>query len=132
MVTYLKTPANKAARWLKRSHKPSNKVDLECLQNDDICLSVKDKIQEYLNSNAIPDTTHEIHSYLINALRNGKQQIPKIKKVKYAIPWKQDQELTNLHLERIKIRKLPETEQNKKKLKEITKYFKILNSNKNT
>ena len=124
VVTHLKTPANKAARRFKRPRRVNNKVNMECLQNDEACQNVRDKIADYIEQNTSPTSLDEMHMHLINALKNGKQQLPKMAKIKQTIPWKHDKELANLHSDRITIRKQPDNEQNKAKLKQLRKNIK--------
>ena len=124
VVTHLKTPANKAARRFKRPRRVNNKVNMECLQNDEACQNVRDKIADYIEQNTWPTSLDEMHMHLINALKNGKQQLPKMAKIKQTIPWKHDEVLADLHSDRITIRKQPDNEQNKAKLKQLGKNIK--------
>ena len=65
------TPANKAARRSTR-RVGSPKVNLELLQMTSDNDQAKQAITAYLQENTLPSSLDESHSYIINALQQGK------------------------------------------------------------
>ena len=105
LVTHLKTPCNKAARRFKRKVR-YKKPDLQCIaQNDTAKDNVCTAINDFLENNTCPETLNGTHNFIINALTKGRDKIPKQTLLKSSIPWNQDSDLTDLHNQRIQLRK---------------------------
>ena len=123
VVTYLRTPANKAARTFKRS-KNITRPDLDRLHDQEIHQNTRNEIESFLLNNQLPTELDDMHTHLVQALQSGRNKIPRINKEKQVIPWSQNGELTRLHRDRLIIRKLPSTPTTKAKLRVLNKSFK--------
>ena len=121
VVTKLKTPANKAARWFQRKAK-GNKPNLLLLQDENISSNVQSAINEHLSlNNTHPTTIKEIHTKIIESMKKGRKKIPLQSEPQQNIPWNYDTELTDLITSRRLLRNQKATNNIKMKIKEITK-----------
>ena len=124
VVTILHTPVNKAARSFKRPCKVL-KHNLSLLKNENIHNLASENINTFLSQNFLQlENINDLHQHLVTALEKGKAAIPRQTKIKQIIPWQLDDELTNLHLKRLKLRKLPPTNNNKTIIKNVSKAIK--------
>ena len=123
VVTRLQTPANKAARHFQRKTK-TKKPNLKLLQDETYSQNIRSTISNYFEDNTFPTTINEMHSYIINGLKTGRNEIPVVPDSQQTIPWNLDNELAELILNRKELRKQSDTTNTKAKLKEITKKIK--------
>ena len=127
VITKLQTPANKAARGIRRKLH-IRKPDLQLLYDDQTTKRiVQSTITENLNSNNIyseATNINEMHSNLIDILKKGREKVPSKPKENHTIPWNHDEELAELFSTRKQLRNQKVTNYNQTKIKELTKKIK--------
>ena len=124
VVTIMKTPTNKAARHFVKKNK-TKKPDIRLLQDATIKENVIIAIQNHLDTSSSPSSLEETHCHMIEALVKGKEKVPLIRKQqRQIIPWTTDDELTQLHHNRVELRKQQNQNDIQENLKEIRKKIK--------
>ena len=122
LVTKMRTPTNKSARFIQRKRRKfSSKPNLQLLQLDNTVKSkVLSETQKFLNDNNCPQTLDAIHDHIIEAMDKGRKCIPSMKRNRSnRNHWQQDQILSELYNKRINLKSRQETPPIKQQLKDI-------------
>ena len=121
LVTRLKTPANKVARFHKRKIKPSSHLDFHALNvpeiQDNFCNIVKSEI---ISDFPAAKNTNKMHEKIVTAVIKARESLPKIHKRKITYPWDNTPALKILITQRY------QAKNNKSLVKALTKEIKRL------
>ena len=128
VVTKLVTPANKAARVLKRT-RGAIKPNLQLLQDNleqTTYTNVQNTMAESINSGpTLISENIQLHQYLIDTMMKGRQKIPPKPQQQNTLPWNYDEELSTLITNRKHLRKQANTTFNQNKIKGLNKKIKL-------
>ena len=118
LITYLKTPANKAARYRKYKKKASPKPDINKLKDPDVKNIFKEEMTNQIIQYERSHTLNKKQDIIISSLSKARETLPKQKRNKKQHPCDDDGELKLLVQERENIKR--NSGLNKHKIKEIS------------
>ena len=104
LITYLKTPANKAARYHKYKKKTSPKPDINKLKDPDAKNRFKEVMKNQITQYERSHTLNKKQEIIISSLSKARETLPKQKKNKKH-PWDDDGELKLLMQERENVKR---------------------------
>ncbi|XP_033103506.1 craniofacial development protein 2-like [Anneissia japonica] len=124
LVTKLRTPANKSARFLKKYRK-IRPPDLNALSNLTVKEQIIRKIKDTLTTSVSPTQVDEKHNFLMTTLEYAKRSLPKVTNKKHPVPEDYyDDHFKFLITKRKNLRRQPRAEQSVEKMKKLNKEIK--------
>ena len=107
LVSKMRTPANKAARFHKRKPKRKSRYNLKALNTQEIKDELCDKIIQVMHAegNDSVGNINKHHEKLISTLTKARDTLPQIPKNRTPHPWDDEPELKNLIAQRDKVSK---------------------------